>query len=140
VRERLARHRTMSSCNHCHGAMDPLGQALENFDAVGEWRTKERNNGIAIDSSGTLADGRPVNNPEELRKVLTDDPTLFVRGLTERLMVFALGRGLKYYDMPVVRQIVADAKRDDYTFESLVLGVAKSVPFRMRATPDAAGE
>ncbi len=140
VRERLARHRTMPSCNHCHGVIDPLGQALENFDPVGEWRTKERNNGIAIDSTGTLADGRPVNNPEELRKVLTDDPTLFLRGLTERLMVFALGRGLKYYDMPVVRRIVADAKRDNYTFESLVLGVVKSVPFRMRAAPDAAGE
>jgi len=140
VRERLARHRTMPSCNHCHGVIDPLGQALENFDPVGEWRTKERNNGIAIDSTGTLTDGRPVNNPEELRKVLTDDPTLFVRGLTERLMVFALGRGLEYYDMPVVRQIVADAQRDNYSFSSLVLGVAKSVPFRMRAVPDAAGE
>src|SRR6185295_18950849 len=77
VRQRLARHRTMASCNHCHGVIDPLGQALENFDPVGEWRTKERNNGIAIDSTGTLVDGRPVNNPEELRKALTDDPTLF---------------------------------------------------------------
>ena len=117
-----------------------LGQALENFDAVGEWRTKERANGIPIDSSGTLVDGRPVNNPEELRRALTDDPTLFLRGLTERLMVFALGRGLEYYDMPVVRRIVADAAHDNYSFESLVLGVAKSVPFRMRAAPDPTGE
>jgi hypothetical protein len=140
VRERLARHRTMPSCNHCHGVIDPLGQALENFDPVGEWRMKERNNGIAIDSTGALADGRPVNNPEELRRILTDDPSLFVRGLTERLMVFALGRGLKHYDMPVVRQIVSDAKRDNYSFSTLVQGVAKSVPFRMRAVPDAAGE
>jgi hypothetical protein len=107
---------------------------------VGEWRTKERNNGIAIDSTGTLTDGRPVNDPEELRKVLTDDPTLFVRGLTERLMVFALGRGIKHYDMPVVRQIVADARRENYSFSSLVLGVVNSAPFRMRAVPDAAGE
>ena len=107
---------------------------------MGEWRTKERNNGIAIDSTGTLVDGRPVNNPEELRRALTDDPTLFVRGLTERLMVFALGRGLKYYDMPVVRQIVADSQRENYSFASLVLGVAKSVPFRMRATPEGAGD
>ena len=76
----------------------------------------------------------------ELRKIITDDPTLFVRGLTERLMVFGLGRGLKHYDMPVVRHIVADAKRDNYTFESLVTGVVKSAPFRMRAAPDAAGE
>ncbi len=140
VRERLARHRTMPSCNHCHGVIDPLGQALENFDAVGEWRTKERDNGIPIDSSGTLVDGRPVNNPEELRRALTDDPTLFVRGLTERLMVFALGRGLQYYDMPVVRQIVADAAQEHYSFKSLVLGVAKSVPFRMRAVAEPAGD
>jgi hypothetical protein len=140
VRERLARHRTMPSCNHCHGVIDPLGQALENFDPVGEWRTKERNNGIAIDSTGTLADGRPVNDPEELRRVITDDPTLYLRGLTERLMVFALGRGLQHYDMPVVRQIVADAKRDNYSFSSLVQGVARSVPFRMRAASDGAGE
>jgi Protein of unknown function (DUF1592)/Protein of unknown function (DUF1588)/Protein of unknown function (DUF1587)/Protein of unknown function (DUF1585)/Protein of unknown function (DUF1595) len=140
VRERLARHRTMPSCNHCHGVIDPLGQALENFDAVGEWRTKERNNGIPIDSSGTLVDGRPVNNPDELRRALTDDPTLYVRGLTERLMVFALGRGLQYYDMPVVRQIVAEAKRDNYSFASLVIGVAKSVPFRMRTAEGPAGD
>jgi hypothetical protein len=140
VRERLARHRTMPSCNHCHGVIDPLGQALENFNAVGEWRTKERDNGIAIDSTGTLVDGRPVNSPDDLRRALTDDPTLFIRGITEKLMVFALGRGLEYYDMPIVRSIVADAQRDDYSFTSLVLGVAKSVPFRMRSAPEPAGE
>ncbi len=140
VRERLERHRTSPSCNHCHGVIDPLGQALENFNAVGEWRTKERDNGLPIDSTGNLPDGRPVNSPEELRHVLTEDPTLFVQALTEKLMTFALGRGLEYYDMPVVRSIVADAKRTDYSFPSLVLGVAKSVPFRMRSTPDSQGE
>jgi Protein of unknown function (DUF1592)/Protein of unknown function (DUF1588)/Protein of unknown function (DUF1587)/Protein of unknown function (DUF1585)/Protein of unknown function (DUF1595) len=140
VRERLALHRTQPSCNHCHGVIDPLGQALENFDAVGEWRTKERDNGIAIDSTGTLPDGRAVNNPEDLRRVLTDDPTLFVEALTERLMVFALGRALEYYDMPVVRRIVADAKREDYSFASLVQGVARSVPFRMRSKPEPTGD
>jgi hypothetical protein len=140
VRERLARHRTMPSCNHCHGVIDPLGQALENFNAIGEWRTKERDTGIAIDSSGTLPDGRPVNNPDELRGVLTEDPTLFVQALTEKLMTFALGRGLEYYDMPTVRRIVADAKREDYSFTSLVLGVAESAPFRMRSAPGAAAQ
>jgi hypothetical protein len=140
VRERLARHRTLPSCNHCHGVIDPLGQALENFNAVGEWRTKERDTGIAIDSSGTLPDGRPVNNPDELRRVLTEDPTLFVHAVTEKLMTFALGRGLEHYDMPTVRRIVADAKRDDYSFTALVLGVAESTPFQMRSAPNAQGD
>ena len=140
VRERLARHRTMPSCNHCHGVIDPLGQALENFDPVGERARRVDRDAVVALFHAPLADGQPVNNPEELRRILTDDTTLFVRGLTERLMVFALGRGLKHYDMPVVRQIVRDAKRDNYSFSSLVQGVAKSVPFRMRAVPDAAGE
>ena len=140
VRERLARHRTQPSCNQCHGVIDPLGQALENFNAVGEWRSRERDTGIAIDSTGTLAGGEAVNSPDDLRRALTADPTLFVRAATEKLMTFALGRGLEYYDMPVVRSIVADAKREDYSFESLVLGVAKSVPFRMRAVPERAGD
>jgi Protein of unknown function (DUF1592)/Protein of unknown function (DUF1588)/Protein of unknown function (DUF1585)/Protein of unknown function (DUF1587)/Protein of unknown function (DUF1595) len=136
VRERLALHRTESSCNHCHGVIDPLGQALENFDAIGEWRTRERDNGSAIDSSGTLTSGEPVNNPDELRRALTRKPEVFVQALTEKLITFALGRGLEYYDMPVVRSIVADAKRTDYSFASLVLGIVESVPFRMRAVPD----
>jgi hypothetical protein len=140
VRERLAQHRTQPSCNHCHGVIDPLGQALENFNAVGEWRTKERENGIAIDSTGTLPDGRAVNDPEDLRRVLTEDPTLFVQGFAERLMTFALGRGLEYYDMPVVRGIVAQAKRDDYSFSSLVAGVVGSAPFQMRSVQPPQGE
>jgi hypothetical protein len=140
VRERLALHRTQPSCNQCHGVIDPLGQALENFNAVGEWRSRERDTGVAIDSTGTLAGGEAVNNPDDLRRALTADPTLFVRAMTEKLMIFALGRSLEYYDMPVVRSIVADAKREDYSFASLVLGVAKSVPFRMRGAPEPAGE
>jgi hypothetical protein len=95
---------------------------------------------VPIDSTGTLAGGEPVNNPDDLRRALTTDPTLFVRAVTEKLMTFALGRGLEYYDMPVVRGIVADAKREDYSFASLVLGVAQSVPFRMRSAPAPAGE
>jgi hypothetical protein len=140
VRERLALHRTVSSCNHCHGVIDPLGQALENFNAVGEWRVRERDTGVAIDSSGELADGGAVNGPEDLRRALLADPALFVQTLTEKLMTYALGRGLAYYDMPTVRAIVADSARNGYTFESIVLGVANSAPFRMRSAADARSE
>ena len=135
VRERLARHRTEPSCNHCHGVIDPLGQALENFNVVGEWRTRERDNGLPIDSSGELAGGMPVNNPGQLRSALTAQPELFVQALTEKLMTYALGRGLEYYDMPSVRAIVADAATAGYSFESIVLGIARSEAFRMRAVP-----
>ncbi len=136
VRERLARHRTEPSCNHCHGVIDPLGQALENFNVIGEWRTHERDNGLPIDSSGTLAGGMPVNDPEELRRALTAEPELFVQALAEKLMTYALGRGLEYYDMPSVRAIVADAAAAGYSFDSLVLGIARSEAFRMRAVPE----
>ena len=140
VRERLALHRTQPSCNQCHGVIDPLGQALENYNAIGEWRVRERDSGVPIDSTGTLAGGEPVNNPDDLRRALTKDPTLFIRAVTEKLMTFALGRGLEYYDMPVVRQIVADAKSEDYSFAALVMGVAQSVPFRMRSAPEPTGD
>jgi hypothetical protein len=136
VRERLALHRTQTSCNQCHGVIDPLGQALENFDAIGEWRVKERDSGVLVDSTGTTSIGQPVNSPEELRAALSSDPTLFVHTLTEKLLTFALGRGLEYYDMPVVRRIVADASAQGYSFESIVLGVARSVPFRMRSAAE----
>jgi hypothetical protein len=139
VRERLAAHRTQPSCNQCHGVIDPLGQALENFNAVGEWRDHERDSGVLVDSTGTMSTGQPVNSPEELRAALTEDPTLFVTALTEKLMTFALGRGVEYYDMPVVRRIVADAKAQGYSFESIVLGVAESVPFVMRSAPPPEG-
>jgi hypothetical protein len=136
VRERLALHRTQTSCNQCHGVIDPLGQALENFNVIGEWRTHERDSGVAVDSTGETSTGLPVNSPEELRAALAGDPTLFVHALTEKLLTFALGRGVEHYDMPVVRRIVADAARAGYSFESIVLGVAQSVPFRMRSSPE----
>ncbi len=136
VRERLALHRTQPSCNQCHGVIDPLGQALENFNAIGEWRERERDSGVLVDSTGTMSTGQPVNSPEELRAALTEDPTLFVTALTEKLMTFALGRGVEHYDMPVVRRIVANAKAQGYSFESIVLGVVRSAPFRMRSAAD----
>jgi hypothetical protein len=133
VRERLELHRTVPSCNHCHGVIDPLGQALENFDAVGQWRVRERDNGVPIDSTGRLAGGVEVNGPEDLRRALVGEPRLLVQALTEKLMTYALGRGVAYYDMPTVRSIVAKAELEGYTFESIVLGIAESAPFRMRA-------
>ncbi|HUQ51106.1 MAG TPA: DUF1592 domain-containing protein [Gammaproteobacteria bacterium] len=136
VRERLALHRTQSSCNQCHGVIDPLGQALENFNVIGEWRTHERDTGVKVDSTGITATGQPANSPEELRAALASDPTLFVHALTEKLLTFALGRGVEYYDMPVVRRIVADAEAQGYSFEAIVLGIAQSAPFRMRSVAD----
>jgi hypothetical protein len=133
VRERLALHRTVTSCNQCHGVIDPLGQALENFDAIGEWRVRERDSGVAIDSSGRLAGGTQVNGPGDLRRVLRDDPRLFVQALTEKLMIYALGRSLEYYDMPTVRGIVAAAAENAYSLDSLVMGIVQSPPFTMRS-------
>jgi hypothetical protein len=135
VRERLARHRTSPSCNQCHGVIDPLGQALENYDPVGEWRVVERQNGAKIDSTGELAGGGAVNGPAELRKALLRDPDRFVRVVTEKLMTYALGRGVEYYDMPTVRAVARDAKRDGYSFSALVKGIANSAAFRMRTVP-----
>jgi hypothetical protein len=140
VRDRLARHRTKPSCNQCHGVIDPLGQALEHFDAIGEWRVVERQNGAKIDSSGQLAGGGEVNGPEDLRNALLEDPDHLVQVITEKLMTYALGRGVEYYDMPVVRGIVRDAKRDDYRFATLVMGIAQSAPFRMRSAPEPSAE
>jgi hypothetical protein len=105
-----------------HGVIDPLGQALEHFDAIGEWRVVERQNGAKIDSSGQLAGGGEVKGPEDLRKALLKDPDHLVQVITEKLMTYALGRSLEYYDMPVVRGIVRDAKRDDYRFSTIVMG------------------
>ena len=140
VRERLALHRTQSSCNHCHGVIDPLGQALENYNAIGEWRERERDTGVAIDSTGELADGRPVNSPVQLREALAAEPEKLVQTVTQNLLTYALGRAVEYHDMPVVRSIVREAEDANYSFESIVMGVATSVPFRMRTLPDTVGD
>ena len=140
VRERLALHRTQSSCNHCHGVIDPLGQALENYNAIGEWRERERDTGVAIDSTGELADGRPVNSPGTVARSFGRRAGE-VRADTSRenLLTYALGRAVEYHDMPVVRSIVREAEDANYSFESIVMGVATSVPFRMRTLPDTVG-
>ena len=128
----MEQHRAKPSCNSCHGVMDPLGFALENFDAVGEWRSKDRYAGDAIDASGTLIDGTPVRGPADLRAALIKQPQQFVQTITEKLMTYALGRAVEAHDMPAVRKIVRDAARDNYRFSSIVKGIVASMPFQMR--------
>ena len=137
VRERLEMHRSVSSCNHCHGVIDPYGQPLESFNAIGEWRTHERDTGVAVDPVITMAgSGRTLAGPEDLRAALMDDSGQFVQNLTEKLMTFALGRKVEHYDMPTVRRIVDETEAADYRFEAIVRGIVASDAFRMRTVPD----
>ncbi len=133
VRERLKQHRTSAACASCHQLMDPAGFSLENFDAVGRWRETEA--GQPIDASGGLPDGSEFAGVSGLENALLDRPELFVRTLTEKLLTFALGRGVEHYDAPAIRQIVRDARDDDYRFSQLIVGIVKSTPFQMRRTP-----
>jgi hypothetical protein len=130
MRERMAIHRESPACAGCHRVTDPLGFVLENFDAVGAWRVREA--GAPIDATGLAPDGTAINGVVELRQALLRHQDAFVFTLTEKLMIYALGRGLESYDMPVVRQIVRDASRENYRFSSLFVGIVKSVPFQTR--------
>ena len=113
--------------------MDPLGFALENFDAIGEWRAKDRVRAAPPSTRpASCVDGTPVNGPADLRKALMKRPEQFVQTLTEKLMTYALGRSVEYYDMPAVRAIVRDAARDNYRFSSIVMGIVESAPFQMQ--------
>jgi hypothetical protein len=135
VRERLELHRAQSSCKSCHGIMDPLGFALENFDSVGKWRNVDRASLAPIDASERLASGQPVKGPADLRAALLARPEQFVQTLTTRLMMYALGRTVEYHDMPAVRAIVRKAAQDNYRLESLVMGIVNSDAFQMRQIP-----
>jgi hypothetical protein len=130
MRERLEAHRKNPPCAGCHRIMDPIGFALEPFDAVGAWRTTDA--GSPIDGSGQLANGLKVDGPVSLRQALLSDPEVFVTTMTEKLMVYALGRGLGPHDMPAVRAVVRAAAQHNYRFSSIVEGIARSVPFQMR--------
>jgi mono/diheme cytochrome c family protein len=130
IRAQMEEHRKNAVCAGCHKLMDPLGFAMENFDAVGSWRT--RDNGSPIDASGQFLDGSPLNGVAGLRQLLVTRPNIFVGTLTEKLLTYALGRGLDYYDMPAVRKIVRNAAGQDYRFSALVLGIVTSVPFQER--------
>jgi mono/diheme cytochrome c family protein len=136
VRELMEEHRKNPACSGCHSVMDPLGFSLENFDGIGEWRTKDQSG--PIDASGQLADGTKVEGPVTLRQALMKHPEQFAGTITEKMMTYALGRGLDYYDMPVVRSIVHDSAKSDYKLTSIIIGIVKSTPFQMRKSQAAA--
>jgi hypothetical protein len=130
MRERLARHRSNPACFGCHQLMDPVGFSLENYDAVGRWRTAE--DGAPIDNAGGVPDGSKFDGVDGLQRAILNRPELFATTLTEKLMTYALGRGVEYYDAPAVRRIVREAKAREYRFSSFILGIAGSAPFQMR--------
>ena len=134
MRERMEQHRANPACAVCHRMMDPLGFALENFDGLGRWR--DSIGATPIDTSGVLPDGTQFNGPAGLRKVLLTKKALFVETFTERLLTYALGRGVEPYDRPVVRKIVRDAAANDERWSSIILGIVKSTPFQMRSVSD----
>jgi hypothetical protein len=137
VRESMELHRANPVCASCHRVLDPIGFALENFDAVGAWRTRDGGTlGDTIDASGQLVDGSKIDGAVALRQALVREPEMFVRTLAEKLLTYAVGRGLSAADMPVVRSIVRDSRTRDYRFSTLVLGVVHSVPFQMRTAGD----
>jgi hypothetical protein len=137
VRERLEEHRNNPICSSCHARMDPLGFALENFDATGRWRTVGEG-GTGIDASGTLPDGTRFNGPAEFRAALLAHRNEFVGTLTEKLLTYAIGRGVEYYDMPEVRKILTSANAKENRWSALIVGVVNSTPFRMSVVPQPA--
>jgi hypothetical protein len=134
TREKVERHRNNPACASCHSRIDPLGFALENFDVLGRWRIEEE--GTEIDASGVLPSGEAFSGPEGLKKVLLDRPEIFVQGVVERLMTYALGRRLEARDQPTVREILRSTQAEGYRFHDVVLAVVKSVPFQMRQTQE----
>jgi mono/diheme cytochrome c family protein len=139
VRARLEQHRDKASCRQCHGVIDPIGLPLENFDAIGQFRTVDRQAGNApIDANTVLPNGVPINGPVELSAQLVDRPAVFVEAVTEKLMMYALNRQLEYFDMPQVRTIVRGAAKDNYKLSSIVLGIVNSDAFRKQGVGAAA--
>jgi hypothetical protein len=136
MRERMEEHRQNAVCASCHMRMDPLGFALENFDAIGKYRTADGN--AAIDASGVLPDGTKFSGPDEFRHALLMHRDEFVRTFTEKLMTYALGRAVQYYDMPALRTIIREAAPTNYRWSSLILGIVTSKPFQMRQAQELA--
>ena len=130
MRERMAQHRANPACAGCHQLMDPIGFSLENYDAVGRWRTRDGN--AAIDASGNLPDGIKFDAAAGLKQALLSHSDLFTRTVTEKLLTYGLGRGVDYYDAAAVRKIVREARGNDYRFSSIILGIVNSTPFQMR--------
>jgi hypothetical protein len=133
MRERMEEHRTNPSCASCHKIMDPIGFALENFDLIGRWRDIDEK--TPVDASGELVDGTRLTGPATLREALVGRSDAFVTTATQKLLTYAVGRAVHYYDMPAVRSIIREAARDDYRVSSLVVGIVKSVPFQMKRRP-----
>jgi mono/diheme cytochrome c family protein len=138
VREMIAKHRANPACASCHSVMDPLGFALENFDATGKWRDRDRFAGVAIDASGTLPDGTAITGPDDLRGALLRRPEQFAQTFTEGLLTYATGRTLEHRDMPTVRRVVRGAASGDYRLSAIVQGIVRSEQFRMRRAPQRA--
>jgi hypothetical protein len=134
LRQRMEQHRVNPSCASCHARMDPIGFAFENYNAIGAYREKDGD--FAIDPSGTLPDGKTFKSPGDLKKLLKDKKELFSRCLTEKMMIYALGRGMESYDRRTVDRIVSALERDGYRFSALVIEIAKSDPFRLRRGRD----
>jgi hypothetical protein len=134
VREQMEQHRKNPICASCHTKMDPLGFSMENYDAVGAWRTSFA--GKPIDVSAVLPDGTQFAGPSGLQGILMSRKDQFVEALTERMMTYALGRGVEAYDMPAVRAVRDTAMRDDYRMQSIIVGIVQSVPFVMKRTPE----
>jgi len=130
VREMLEQHRANPVCASCHSRMDPLGFSLENFDAVGQWRTMDGE--TPINAKGVLLDGTPVDGPAALRRALVAQREQFVRTVAGKLLTYAVGREMEYYDAPAIRSIVRAAAADDYRWSSTILAIVKSTPFSMR--------
>jgi hypothetical protein len=130
VRQRMEEHRNNAVCAACHKIMDPIGFSLENYDLIGKWRTSDE--GVPIEASGELVDGTRLDGPAGLRQALLSRSDVFVSTLTEKLLTYALGRGVRYYDMPAVRAIMRGAAQNDYRFSSLISGIVSSTPFQMR--------
>jgi hypothetical protein len=126
----MEQHRANPVCATCHARMDPLGFALENFDATGQWRTRDESG--PIDASAVLPDGTKFAGPEGLRGMLLGQPEQIMTAVSEKLLTYALGRGVEYYDAPAIRKIVRQAAANGNTLQSLIVGVAKSAPFQMR--------
>src|SRR5262249_47282957 len=124
--------RVNPACASCHQLMDPIGLSMENFDAVGRWRSRTLD-GTTIDVAGSLPDGTPFIGADGLQRALLKRPELFVSTVTEKLLTYALGRGLQYYDAPAVRTIVRDARDHEYRFSALISGIVRSTPFGMRS-------
>jgi hypothetical protein len=129
MRQQIEMHRKNAPCSTCHKIMDPIGLAMENFDAVGTWRTTD--NGSPIDPSGVLVDGTKLDGVKGVREAMLRYSPQFVRVVTEKLFIYALGRGTEYYDMPLIRSIDHDGEAKNYRFSSLILGIVKSEPFQV---------